>query len=268
MTRYAMVIDLNTCTGCRACQAACALENHTPYWAGKFRTHVEDFSTGEFPDVERAFIPHLCMQCDEPACVDACPTGASHKHENGAVSVDAERCILCRYCVSACPYGARYEYTKADWEKAIEIFGEAPSNTFIDKCNFCEQRLNAGLEPACVATCLAGARIFGDLDDPNSQVSQLVASGEAQPLAAEAGTKPKVFYISGTDRLLSSLPTNTSSNTLIHIRQAGQKIGSLGLGAVALGAIGVFGYARRNATQHLSEVMTESDEEIGSEVSK
>ena len=259
MTRYAMVIDLNTCTGCRACQAACALENKTPYWSGKYRTHVEDIVTGEFPNVERAFIPQLCMQCDEPACVDACPTGASHRNGGGAVVVDAERCILCKYCQSACPYGARYEYTEADRVKALEVFGEAPPNTYIDKCNFCEQRLQVGLDPACVATCLAGARIFGDLDDPNSQVAQLVSSGKAQPLAPEAGTNPKVFYVAEEAKLLGMLPVNINAESLVHLRAGGRTLGSLLMGLVSVGALGVFGYAHRNAQQHLLEITSEGE---------
>jgi len=265
MTRYAMVIDLDSCTGCRACQAACAMENKTPYWEGKFRTHVEDVSQGEFPDVERKFIPRLCMQCDHPSCVEACPTGASHTNGGGTVVVDVERCILCKYCVSACPYGVRYEYTEADRAKAKEVFGEAPKNAYIDKCNFCEQRLAAGLEPACVATCLAGARIFGDLDDPASQVSQLVGSGRAVALAPEAGTQPKVYYVSKQGLGAEGLVVHGNLHTLTEIRKAGQPIVSGGLGLVTLGALGVFGFARRNASRHLDEVSIEAESESSME---
>jgi sulfur reductase FeS subunit len=266
MTRYAMVIDLNTCTGCRACQAACALENKTPYWSGEYRTYVEDLATGEFPNVKRAFIPHACMQCDHPACVEACPTGASHKNADGVVVVDPERCILCKYCESACPYGGRYEYSEADRTKALEVFGEAPPNVYIDKCNFCEQRLQIGLEPACVTTCLAGARIFGDLDDPNSQVAKLVASGKAQPMAPEAGTNPKVFYMADEANLLGMLPVNVNADGLVHIREGERTLGSLVMGLVSLGALGVFGYAHSNAKQHLSEISAEGEETHDEEV--
>ena len=258
MARYAMVIDLTTCTGCRACVAACAIENQTPYWSDKHRTHVEDITRGQFPDVERSFLPHLCMHCDEPACVEVCPTGASHVGPGGSVQIDRDKCIDCRYCVAACPYGQRYEYSAADLSQAETVYGEAPAAVFMDKCTFCMHRVEQGMEPACVATCLAGARIFGDLDDPDSEVAKLVASGKAQPIAPEAGTKPKVFYISDSPEDLKALPVSIASAGLTDLRSAGQAVGSLGLGLVAVGALGVFGYARRNAREHLAEIGAQS----------
>jgi Fe-S-cluster-containing dehydrogenase component len=190
-----MVLDINTCTGCRACMAACAMENGTPFWAGKFRTHVEDRTSGTFPDVKREIMPRLCMQCDNPPCVSVCPTGASHKVDGGIVVVDEKRCMGCKYCIVACPYQTRFVYDAADVKKAREVYGEGPKAESVDKCTFCQQRLKEGRDPACVSTCLAGARIFGDLDDPKSQVAQLVASGKARPLRPDLGTKPRVFYL-------------------------------------------------------------------------
>jgi len=195
MTRYGMVIDLNTCTGCRACAAACSLENRTPYWSEKFRTHVQDVTNGRFPEVSRSFVPRLCMQCDNAPCISVCPTGASHRTAEGIVVVDADKCMGCKYCIVACPYQARFVYEAEDVKKAREVYGEGPKAAAVDKCTFCEQRVKEGREPACVATCLAGARIFGDLDDPNSPVTKLVSGGQAKPLRADVGTKPKVYYL-------------------------------------------------------------------------
>jgi Fe-S-cluster-containing dehydrogenase component len=235
------------------------MENQTPYWDDKFRTHVEDVTRGEFPQVERTLLPHLCMQCDHSPCVEACPTGATYQTPEGIVVVDRDRCIDCRYCIAACPYGARYEYTDADRVKAQAIFGNAPTKTFVDKCTFCEHRLKAGQEPACVATCLAGARIFGDLDDPQSKVAQLVASGKAKPIAPEVGTRPKVYYLADDVKAMSLLPVNVASHGLVHVRENGRMVGSLGLGLVALGALGVFGFARRNASEHFAHVAAEME---------
>ena len=258
MTRYAMVLDLTTCTGCRACQAACALENQTPYWAEKMRTHVEDVTRGEFPNTERVFVPHLCNQCENPACVEACPTGASYQTADGIVMVNQDKCIDCKYCMTACPYDARYEYNDANRAQAQIVFAQAPSKTFVDKCTFCAQRLKLGQEPACVATCLAGARIFGDLDDPKSQVAQLVASGKAKPLAPEAGTKPKVFYIGLGTLAANGLPVEIASASLTSLWQSEKLVGSVALGAVVVGATGAFAYARHNAQKHFAQVAVET----------
>lgn len=197
MARYGMVLNLSTCLGCQACIAACSQENQTPYWSGLFRTHVEDVKRGQYPDVSRTFFPRLCMQCQDSPCVSACPTGASHHIEGGMVIVDQEKCIGCGACIIACPYSARYKYEKEDINKAKAIYGADTDQKMphVDKCTFCYQRLEQGLDPACVATCPGEARIFGDLDDPKSAVAKLVSSGRAQPIGVEFGTKPSVFYI-------------------------------------------------------------------------
>lgn len=195
--QYSMVIDLTTCLGCQACSAACSVQNETPYWSGKFRTLVEDVTRGEFPNVSRTFFPHLCMQCADAPCVRVCPTGASYKTPEGVVKVDASKCMGCKACIEACPYGARYVFDHEDVKMARELYGRGNPNfvPHVDKCDFCHDRVKDGQEPACVATCPGEARIFGDLNDPHSRVSQLVSSGKAKPLGAEYGTKPHVFYI-------------------------------------------------------------------------
>ncbi|ACF14304.1 4Fe-4S ferredoxin iron-sulfur binding domain protein [Chloroherpeton thalassium ATCC 35110] len=197
MARYGMVMDMRACVGCQACMAACSMENQTPYWSEKFRTHVEDSAHGEYPNVRRELLPRLCMHCENTPCLSACPTGATYKTEDGIVRINYDRCIGCYACMIACPYDARYPYDGDDVEKAEALYGSDCSHTMphVDKCSFCEHRVKSGLEPACAATCPTGARIFGDLDDPNSEVHKLSVSGIARPLRAELGTSPKVFYI-------------------------------------------------------------------------
>lgn len=195
--RYGMVIDLTTCLGCQACSAACTMQNETPYWSGKFRTYVEDVERGAFPDVARTFFPRLCMQCEDAACLKVCPTGATYKTAEGIIAIDYDKCMGCKACIEACPYGARYVYDREDVRTAKQTFGEDAQHQVphVDKCNFCQDRLAEGMQPACAATCPGDARIFGDLNDPASRVSKLVNSGRARPVGEQFGTKPKVFYI-------------------------------------------------------------------------
>ena len=180
MVKYAMVIDLRSCIGCGACIAACDMENDTPWEEGKRRTHVPRFTFGEYPNVTVVFVPRLCMHCENAPCVTVCPTGASYKTEEGVVLINYDLCIGCKYCVVACPYDARY----IDHRKRA-----------VDKCTFCYHRLKEGRLPACVETCVGHARIFGDLDDPESEVSKIVRTSAAKPLRPDLGTEPKVLYI-------------------------------------------------------------------------
>lgn len=194
--RYAMVIDPTQCLGCQACVAACTEEHDTPFWSGNYRTHVEDLVGGSYPDLSRQFLPRLCMQCEDAPCVAVCPSGASHHVAGGAVVVDQDRCLGCKACIEACPYDARYVYSAADILEAQKDYGPGVKqiSAHVDKCDLCVDRVAAGLEPACVATCPGEARLFGDLDDAGSKVAKLVASGRAKPLAAGLGTHPRVFY--------------------------------------------------------------------------
>ena len=177
--QYAMVIDTRRCIGCHACTVACKSENDVPL--GYSRSWVEYTEKGSFPNVDRSFLPRLCNQCSKPACVDVCPTGATYKRkEDGIVLVDDNLCIGCKYCIQACPYDARYLN---------------PVTGTVDKCDFCFHRVSQGLEPSCVNTCQGRARIFGDINDPQSEVSQLLAKNSYSVLLKGMGTEPNVFYI-------------------------------------------------------------------------
>jgi len=191
--RYAMVIDLRRCIGCDACMTACKAEFDVPL--GVFRTWVPYRVVGTYPNVRKQFLPRLCNHCDDPPCVRSCPVGATYKVEDGGfVLMHYDRCIGCKACMASCPYNARFMLPKH--RTYTEITG------VVDKCTFCHHRVTQGLAPACVQTCIGRARIFGDLNDPHSEVSRLVSTLPTQVLRPEEGTKPHVFYI-GADRNLT-----------------------------------------------------------------
>lgn len=182
--RYGMVIDLRRCVGCQACTVACTIENQSPL--GQFRTTVNQYEVSEVDGLNSPaayfMLPKLCNHCEKPACIPVCPTGATYQQDDGIVVVDNKRCVGCGYCVQACPYEAR--------------FINKETNT-ADKCTFCTHRLEAGLLPACVETCVGEARVIGDLNDPNSQISQLIQENknDIKVLRPESNTSPQVFYI-------------------------------------------------------------------------
>ena len=228
MSRYGMVIDLDRCMGCRACMEACKVENNTPMahlWMYVFR-----FEEGTFPNTHVWFMPRPCMHCDNAPCVKVCPVGARYKREDGLTATDWERCIGCRYCEVACPYGVNYFNWKEpaqnyylDWrdeDLPVVAQGEIPPyrnpdldgqfgpeqrrvagggrlKGIIEKCTFCAHRVEKGLPPACVANCPAFALHFGDLDDPESEVSQLLRKKPSFRLLEELGTEPRVHYVGG-----------------------------------------------------------------------
>ncbi|SJZ92175.1 sulfate reduction electron transfer complex DsrMKJOP subunit DsrO [Consotaella salsifontis] len=176
--RWAMVVDLRKCVGCQACTMACIMENRVP--EDSFRTIVSTYEVAENGKSATYMLPRLCNHCENPPCTPVCPTGATYQRQDGIVVVDNSVCVGCGYCVQACPYDARF------------INHETLT---ADKCNFCVHRVDAGLLPACVETCVGGARIFGDLNDPESTVSKLVASEDVKVLKPGEGTDPRVFYI-------------------------------------------------------------------------
>jgi molybdopterin-containing oxidoreductase family iron-sulfur binding subunit len=200
-----MVIDLKRCYGCYACSMACKVKNHTP--PGVFWARVLKGEEGTFPNTIRQALPVLCMQCEDPSCVEVCPTGATFMQENGIVVVNKDACMGCKSCLMACPYGARY--TVESWESyfpeglplseyeefAKQQWEENSGCGVATKCDFCEDRLGTDKEPACVEACPANARTFGDLDDKNSEVSILIRRHRGQQLNPELGNNPKVYYL-------------------------------------------------------------------------
>lgn len=211
MTRWAMVADLRRCVGCQTCTAACKHANATP--PGVQWRRVLDVEVGQFPDVQRAFVPMGCQHCDEPACLPVCPTTATRKRADGVVTIDYDLCIGCMYCSIACPYQARFKTPAGQFAYGGEplanerLRDEAGRRDVATKCTFCVERIDAGLEqglkpgvdpaatPACVNSCIAEALAFGDIEDPQSNVSQLLARNRHFRMHEELGTGPGFFYL-------------------------------------------------------------------------
>lgn len=221
---WTMVIDKRKCVGCHACTVACVAENKLP--PGVVYRPVITEERGTYPNVQLHFTPRPCMQCEKPPCVPVCPVKATWKRPDGVVAIDYDKCIGCRYCLTACPYGARtsdfgLNYADGQAEGAPEgenrpLHGaggeweKAPSHEYCKswkrehhnsptgnarKCHFCLHRLEVGQLPMCVTTCIGRATYFGDANDPDSLVSELLAKHDTQTLLPHKGTKPFVFYI-------------------------------------------------------------------------
>jgi phenylacetyl-CoA:acceptor oxidoreductase subunit 1 len=211
MTRWAMVADLERCVGCQTCTAACRHANATSP-AVQWRK-VIDIEAGTFPNVSRTFVPVGCQHCADPPCMHVCPSTATRQRADGIVTIDYDICIGCAYCDVACPYQARFKITKEDFaygDDAMqnEIEREDPARLGVaQKCTFCSDRIDFGIEngltpgsdpratPACVNACIADALHFGDLDDPNSNVSRLVRQHKNFRMHAELATEPGFYYL-------------------------------------------------------------------------
>lgn len=213
--RWGMVLDLRKCVGCNACTVACKAENKTPPGVTYHVVIVEEI--GRYPNVTSRFLPRPCMQCEHPPCTRVCPVNATYRRPDGVVAIDYDVCIGCRYCLAACPYGARafdfgnfytaditpvmspyelvpsYEYGR-EWKRDPSQRHTSPIGN-ARKCMFCLHRLEKGMLPACITTCIGGARFFGDLNDFGSVVAQQAASPNVIRLKEELGTEPNVFYL-------------------------------------------------------------------------
>ena len=182
MPRYAMVIDEERCIGCHACAIACRLENRL---AGQSCLRVEtaggrmDVPSGVYPDLTLSYRPIACMHCAEAPCIPACPTEAIYRRGDGVVLIAAPDCNGCAACLAVCPYDA------------IHLSAE---RGVAEKCSYCVGRLDAGLPPFCLVCCEGQAIFFGDLDDPLSAVSRLIAGRAAYRLQPEAGTEPATYF--------------------------------------------------------------------------
>lgn len=189
--KYGFVIDNRKCIGCHACTTACKSEHEVP--VGVNRTWVKQVEKGVFPDTRRLFSVMRCNHCTDAPCVEICPVEALYFRDDGIVDFDKDRCIGCKSCMQACPYDALY----------ID-----PDNHTAAKCNYCAHRIDIGLEPACVNVCPEHAIISGDMDNPTSEISQLLARQPVKVRKPEKGTIPNLFYIDADDASLN--PTATS----------------------------------------------------------
>ena len=211
MTRYAIVADLNRCVGCQTCTSACKHQNATA--PGIQWRKVLDFEVGEFPEVSRAFVPVGCMHCDEPPCLEVCPSTATRKRADGIVTIDYDICIGCAYCAIACPYQARFRVDApanayGGERMRHERLRDDPARLGVaQKCTFCVERIDAGMAaglvpgidpeatPACVNSCIAGALTFGDIEDADSNVSTLLRENRHFRMHEDLGTGPGIYYL-------------------------------------------------------------------------
>ena len=210
--RWGMLVDTTRCQareGCRDCLKACHLTHNVPdlpdarhevkwVWMESLRrTFPDTFNEFTAVDAVERPVALLCNHCENPPCVRACPTKATWKRHDGIVMMDWHRCIGCRYCMAACPYGAR----SFNWREPRPFVKEQnpafPTRTrgVVEKCNFCEERLALGQSPACVAACKRKAIVFGDLDDPTSEIRRHLVTVRALRRKPALGTLPKVFYV-------------------------------------------------------------------------
>jgi phenylacetyl-CoA:acceptor oxidoreductase subunit 1 len=215
MSRWGMVVDLKRCVSCYACVLACKQEHFLPPTVSRCQLFVGEI--GQYPDAKKVTYPIHCNQCEESICVDVCPTGATIKRADGIVTVDADKCTGCQHCIVSCPYqqrtcyyGEQKEYFPGQGRTELENIGEQlypHQDGTVVKCEFCAERIDDGLKrglkpgidrdatPACVNICMCKVRTFGDLDDPESEVSRLIRERSGYCLHPELGTRPSIYYV-------------------------------------------------------------------------
>lgn len=204
--RLGMVIDMKGCIACTSCAVACKIENNLPneVWWNRILTDGganPDTPAGTYPNLTMDNFTVACQHCDNPACVKVCPVGATYKdEETGVVRQDYDKCIGCRMCMAACPYTGVRSF---NWEEPQYVVEHAVGDAdvpkhqkhVVEKCTMCWHRLAQGLEPACVEPCPARVRYFGDLNDPDSEVSKLLRDREYMQILPERDTEPSVYYL-------------------------------------------------------------------------
>jgi Fe-S-cluster-containing dehydrogenase component len=208
--KWAMVIDVKACVGCRKCVYACVKENNIGRNSGFTYIQVLEMEPGSididrsdlnYPDggdPNRWYMPVQCMHCAKPTCVYGCPVKATWKEPDGIVVVDYNKCISCRNCIVTCPYSARHNNWVDPYVPKNEINPKVPLEAkagVIEKCTFCVQRVRNGLSTRCTEACPVGARTFGDLNDPNSAVSQLIKTRRVFRMKEELGNEPMIWYV-------------------------------------------------------------------------
>lgn len=203
--RYGMAIDLKRCVGCHTCSVACKMSNNLPKDMLWLKVHTEggeamDTASGTYPNNKMSYLPVNCMHCTNAPCEAVCPTGATQKREDGIVTVDYDMCIGCGTCIEACPYEGVRTLSEGEPEFYLDFnvgHATAPAHkpNVVEKCNFCVGRLEKGEKPACMELCVGRARYFGDLDDPESEVSKAIKGREYMRLKEEAGSEPNVYYL-------------------------------------------------------------------------
>ncbi len=198
MTRLGFLLDSDSCIGCHACTVACKSEHDVPL--GVNRTWVKYIETGAFPNVSRHFSVMRCNHCEDAPCMAICPTNALYRADNGVVDFDDSRCIGCKGCMNACPYDAIYIN---------------PETNTANKCNFCNHKVDQGLEPACVIVCPTQAIKVADLDDPNNAATKIIGRDDVAVRAPEQGTNPKVYYRGADQASLNPLRTAIASDGMI-----------------------------------------------------
>ena len=198
MTRYGMAIDLRICISCNSCTVACKAEHGTQ--PGVFWGKVLEQESGHYPKVTRLFVPVLCNHCTDAPCVKVCPSGASYTRNDGLVLVDYQKCVGCKACIAACPYDARtfvetrkYYFPNTPIPYGVEELKEAVG--VVQKCNLCVPRLDKGDVPACAEVCPTSCRVFGNMENEESELGQLMRRERCVRLLENKGTNPNVYYI-------------------------------------------------------------------------